>query len=115
MPGFSKPLFIFHLFFYDNTCCNFSSSFVNVNEFFFQNQFYILHVLLKINKTLSYNLFCDISYVCFDSFYMAKLLTLNIHKKHAPHFFFVEEFSGLFAYPFIFFKLKIPYQHESCV
>ena len=47
----------------------FLSSFVNGNAFSFQNKLYIFcafsKIHLKIHKTFSYNLFCDINYVYF--------------------------------------------------
>ena len=69
---------------------------LTIKFFSFQNQLHFLRVLLKIHKRFSYNLFCNIKYVCFLCHQMLKFLTLNICKEYVHIFLLLKNFSDCF-------------------
>ena len=75
------------------------------------NQLHFLRVLLKINKTFSYNPFRNIKYVCFLCDQIPKLLKLKIHKEYSYLFLLFKNFLD-WLHIHIFFRLKIQCQHK---
>ena len=69
---------------------------LTVTFFSFQNQLYFLRVLLKILKTFSCNLFCDIKYVCLLCDQIPKLLTLNNRMEYVHLFLLFKNYLDYF-------------------
>ena len=91
--------------------CDFSSSFVNGNNFFLSKSIIFYACFLKEVQNIFIKTFPQYKCVCFLCGEMPKLLILNNRKENAPLFLLLKTFLD-YLHIRLFFKLKIQCPHK---